>query len=409
VTVDRDERELLDSLEDLDLVNGSADILPDADTMDFPRITSTMLLLTERCNLRCQYCYSKAERAGADMSFEIARAAVDFIIDNARSTHRGQIGVNFHGGGEPTLNWRVLTKTVDYLRSRCREAGIKSATSICTNGMVSRRQAEWLGANIDNILVSIDGRAATQDFQRPRANGGPSYAGVAATLAFFDEERIPFSLRSTVTDFSEGDFVADYRHLVETFHPVNMCVEPLFVCGRCESATCSRPTQEGFIGLFSRILEETELTKVPISYSGGRIFQLDTAFCGAAGHNFFVTARGMVTACVEVASENDSRAGQFIYGRFDPGKKGFDFDLEVYRSLAGLRVQYFDGCGDCLAKYHCCGDCLAKSPDLLRNPAMRNGYRCAINKELTTRILLNEYRRLSRRVEEPASAQGGSR
>jgi uncharacterized protein len=406
---DEDELEMLESLARIDLVNGEPGSLPGVPAMDFRRITSTMLLLTERCNLRCQYCYSKAESYGRDMPFEIAKAAVDFIIGNAQKTRNGMIGVNFHGGGEPTLNWRVLTRTVQYIRERCGETGIKGMTSICTNGMISPRQAEWIGENIDNILVSIDGGPATQNFQRPMARGGPSYDRVAGTLSYFDGKKRPFSLRSTVTDHSEARFAEDYRHLVEAFHPANICVEPLFVCGRCETASCGRPTRAGFIELFSEALDITASTKVPISYSGGRAHNLDTAFCGAAGYNFFVAASGDVTACVEVASRDDPRAGRFVYGRYDRSTGEFEFDLEVYRGLSGLRVQYFEACRDCFAKYHCCGDCLAKSSDPGDPLAERNDYRCSINKELTKRILLHEYRRLTSRVEGPEPPRGGTR
>lgn len=128
---------------------------------------------------------------------------------------------------------------------------------------------------------------------------------------------------------------------------------------------------------------------------------LDTRFCGAAGSNFFVTPRGDVTACVEVSRRDDPRAEVFMYGRYDASSGKFAFDNEKFQQLVRLRVQEFDSCRDCFARWHCCGDCLAKAPAVSKIKEQRNLYRCRINQAFTKHQLLMELQSADGRVEVP--------
>lgn len=47
--------------------------------------TAVTLFLTNRCNLRCLYCYAAAgEHAPQDMNWEIAKAAIDLVAHHAK-------------------------------------------------------------------------------------------------------------------------------------------------------------------------------------------------------------------------------------------------------------------------------------------------------------------------------------
>ena len=70
------------------------------------------LELTKRCNLRCKYCYFRAqheEKSSVDMSLEIGKAAFDRLFDAPLSRY----SVSFFGG-EPLLNFSVLRELVLY-------------------------------------------------------------------------------------------------------------------------------------------------------------------------------------------------------------------------------------------------------------------------------------------------------
>ncbi len=107
------ETEFLDHLVRIGLVNGSPEKRPIHHNFPEPRPVRTMLLVSDRCNLRCLYCYNNADEVGGLMSFNVAKAAIDFLINNAKRMQSKLIDLGFHGGGEPTTNWDVLTKAVE--------------------------------------------------------------------------------------------------------------------------------------------------------------------------------------------------------------------------------------------------------------------------------------------------------
>ncbi|MGA2034858.1 MAG: hypothetical protein ABSG68_21620 [Thermoguttaceae bacterium] len=99
--------EAMSLLMDLGLVNGPPDELHEDGNGDF-RPTETTLFLTRACNLRCVYCYASGGERPNVMPWQVAKAAVDFVLENAAALEQSSVGVSFHGGGEPTLAWTLL-------------------------------------------------------------------------------------------------------------------------------------------------------------------------------------------------------------------------------------------------------------------------------------------------------------
>jgi uncharacterized protein len=393
------EREVVDSpsaipflqqLIEIGVVNGCGDKEPGIDQPGKPLPARLMLLISERCNLLCEYCYSKATSSAPIMSREIARHAIELAVANAETIPNRCVDLTFHGGGEPTMNWSVLVDTVSYGKTLCEERNLGFKTTICTNGIVSKKKAEWLADNIDTVVVSIDGAPDIQDVQRPLAAGGSSFALTSRTLDVLSKKGKSYILRMTATERSEQHIAEQYAFLAKRFKPRSICIEPLFVCGRCATNACQPPQKELFVsGFLSSMLKSPELG-VSAQYSGGRIYYLDSIFCGAAGHNFIVTSAGLVTSCLEVTSRDDPRSESFVYGSYDAGRGEFVFDLNRFRSLGQLRVQGMDWCRDCFAKWHCAGDCPAKVSQPGNVNSGKNSYRCEVNRQITLSQLYAE-------------------
>ena len=88
--------------------------------------------------------------------------------------------------------------------------------------------------------------------------------------------------------------------------------------------------------------------------------------------------------------DKDTRAGLFIYGRYDFDKHRFRFEKQVVEQLTGLHVGSMGRCQHCFARWNCGGDCIAKialggiDNILAEQPVDR----CAANRALTADQLI---------------------
>jgi uncharacterized protein len=386
---DDDSRSFLAALAAAGVLNGVPAAIPGGPSTQEPRPFRLVLLPSNRCNLRCVYCYREAGAAGTLMPNEVALAAVELALCNAEQTPERRIELGFHGGGEPTLNWDVMVRSTEHAERRARARNLHLTTSLCTNGMLDPDQVDWAVSHMHSVIVSVDGPPELQNLQRPLADGGPSFERVASTLDRLAARGKRVGIRLTATEHSQGRLERAVEFLAERFRPRTIQVEPLFTCGRCSQSGCQPPTLESFLDAVPRAQALARAHDCAVQCSGARFRFLDTRFCGAAGSNFFVTADGDVTSCLEVTDARDARAELFFYGRYRSGP-GFQFHHERFARLRALRVQAFSACADCFARWHCGGDCLAKSPAIERIPVERNQYRCAIIKHLTLRQLASE-------------------
>jgi uncharacterized protein len=117
--------------------------------MPLPRFSDLTLILTERCNLSCDFCYvPKRHRA---MSPELALRAVDWLVDRAPEGARPSVGFF---GGEPLLARELCGRVVAHGRRRLGD-GIRF--TMPTNGTLvdGAVAAELRQAGVE-LALSVD-------------------------------------------------------------------------------------------------------------------------------------------------------------------------------------------------------------------------------------------------------------
>ncbi|MGE5328322.1 MAG: radical SAM protein [Deltaproteobacteria bacterium] len=142
--------------------------------------TECDLMLTEDCNLRCKYCYENAARCNSSyMSFNTAKKAADFLIDNAQKNGQKNLEINFFGG-EPLLNLDVMISFFHYAVDKANKCNVKLFFSLMTNGTIYNEKIEkffldWY-RTIKNIKIQIstDGIPQVQDKYRRAQNDKPT-------------------------------------------------------------------------------------------------------------------------------------------------------------------------------------------------------------------------------------------
>ena len=125
-----------------------------------PIVKSLCLLVTHDCNLRCGYCFADTGSFGGCrqlMSKETAEKAVEFAIEGSKKRHNLELDLF---GGEPLMNWPVVTHIVNYVSDIDRISITHEAFSREGFALGAVVAAEWLkGKNgffsMDDVMGAI--------------------------------------------------------------------------------------------------------------------------------------------------------------------------------------------------------------------------------------------------------------
>ena len=132
------------------------------------------LHLTERCNMRCRYCYVK--QSPETMTAQTARAAVDLAV---RGNER-RLGLIFFGG-EPLLCRGLIEETVAYAESRV-TPDTKFFYKLTTNGLLlDDAFLAFAQQHGIYIALSLDGTREAHDRHRTAQDGSPTHGLVCDT------------------------------------------------------------------------------------------------------------------------------------------------------------------------------------------------------------------------------------
>lgn len=135
-------------------------------------VKALCLHIAHDCNLACRYCFAEeGEYHGrrALMSYEVGKKALDFLIANSGS--RRNLEVDFFGG-EPLMNWQVVKDLVAYGREQEKLHDKNFRFTVTTNGVLLNDEIqEFVNKEMDNVVLSLDGRKEINDKMRPFRNG----------------------------------------------------------------------------------------------------------------------------------------------------------------------------------------------------------------------------------------------
>jgi len=349
--------------------------------------TTVTLFLTNRCNLRCTYCYAAAgDFQPMEMGVDLARAGIDFVVRNARRAGRPP-AVFFHGGGEPTRAWAVMMEAVDYARRAWprRERG-EVVFGLATNGVVSPEQAARIAEIFPGVTVSLDGTEDIQNAQRPRPGGGGSFRAVMDFIEVLRSKGREIVARCTVTALNVDRLAGLVDFYVKEAGVRHIHFEPAFLGGRCLDHSGNVPSPEVFARCYIEALDRAAALGATLRFSAARLMGVFSSFCGCSQDPFNLTPEGDVTACFEVCHSADPLAEQFHFGSLAPDSGRFEFDWDKLAALRSLTVQNKPVCANCFAKWNCAGDCPIKSRQPYRT-AEADSPRCRMIRTITRALL----------------------
>ena len=175
-------------------------------------VVSATLLLTNRCNMRCAYCFIDQDRPQRELT---EREWADLIDELAR---RGAQSICLMGG-EPLLApfFGVLVDRVHHHGMLCEAV---------SNGLLVPREIEHV-RKLDSLLISLDGAPEAHDYCRRNAAGGGTYRQVIAGIEAARAAGVPTRLNAVLTRKSIADIehlldLADRHDLFVTFSPIGV-------------------------------------------------------------------------------------------------------------------------------------------------------------------------------------------
>jgi len=347
------------------------------------RPTNAVLLLTNRCNLRCIYCYADAgEGEAQEVSFELARAAIDHVHQNALDLGRERFALTFHGGGEPIAAWQALQEAVAHARSKT----LPCTISMVSNGIWTECQADWVLHNLDRLTISLDGGPGTQDRQRPLASGRGSFQAVKKTIEILDRHDFDYGIRMTALPPWRGQLAADVEFICNETACGTIQVEPAFNDTRGEYRPPTQQESQDFAAGFMEAFAIAERAGRRFYFSGARPGTLTSTFCTAPYGGLIVTPAGDLVTCYEITDARHPLAEPCTIGRIENGRVVID---EAKRNAVMARLEARrEGCRDCFCYWHCAGDCHAKAFHPGGDATQETSARCQMNQSILAQMLL---------------------
>ena len=323
-------------------------------------VKALCLHVAHDCNLRCKYCFASTGDFGTGrkiMPIEVAKKAIDFVIE--RSGARKNIELDFFGG-EPLMAWDTVIQTVDYARSREKETGKHFRFTITTNGLLlDADKIDYINENMDNVVLSLDGRAETNDHFRKTVNGGGSYDIIVPKFQKLVEGRgdKDYYARGTFTK-QNLDFANDVEHIADEGF-ASLSVEPVSAEDGCgyELTEADLPAIFAeYDRLVEIMLERKKQGKAftffhfMVDLNQGPCVVKRLRGCGAGYEYVAVTPDGDIYPCHQFVGKDEFKQGNVMDGTFD---------LDIAQRFASMNIYTREKCRDCWAKFYCSGGCSA--------------------------------------------------
>lgn len=352
---------------------------PPADLSCQCRPVTAVLLMTSACNLACGYCYA----AGGDHDeLNLPGSFADLLVDeacaNARAMGEPRFSVCFHGGGEPTCNWDVLTHTVAHARSK----ELPCEISLTSNGVWREEQAEFICTHCDALTISFDGVRDVQDRQRPKRDGSGSFDEVVQSLKALDRHEKRYSVRMTVTEATVDRLPESVAFVCENTRAETIQVEMSFTSERGIYADMDGEFAPGFVTRFAQAADIGARRGILVFYSGSRPWVIARTFCQASTRALIATPEGRMVACFEAVHGGHPYADDFTIGRIHEG--AIRISPERQKAFDASQALRRRACGDCFCYWSCCGDCASRG---MASPAP-DSVRCRVNRDITKELLL---------------------
>ncbi|HHW31815.1 MAG TPA: thioether cross-link-forming SCIFF peptide maturase [Clostridiaceae bacterium] len=330
-----------------------------------PVVKALCLHVAHDCNMRCKYCFASTGDFGikrALMDPEIGKKAIDFIINASGS--RRNLEIDFFGG-EPLLNMKTVKEIVSYAREKEKKYNKKFRFTITTNALLlNDENIDYINKNMNNVVLSIDGRKEINDLMRIKVDGSGTYDSIIEKIKKIAESRNQdnYYVRGTFTH-KNLDFSEDVMHLAnEGFKQIS--VEPVVA-----QDGSGYEIKESDLDILFKEYEKLALEYVNRRKEGKGFnffhYMIDLeqgpcvikrlTGCGSGFEYLAVSPEGDLYPCHQFVGMEDFKIGN-VATLEDKG-----LNLEIQSQFINSNIYTKDECRKCWAKFYCSGGCAANA------------------------------------------------
>ena len=300
-------------------------------------VKALCLHVAHSCNLNCSYCFASQGKYHGDRT----NLEVDFF------------------GGEPLMNWQVVKDLVAYARTREEPCRKHFRFTLTTNGMlIDQDVIDFANREMDNVVLSLDGRKEIHDALRVDYAGNGSYDRIVPRFQELVKARggTRYYMRGTFTH-RNPDFTKDLFHMADLGF-TELSMEPV-VCAPGDPAALTAEDLE-------TVKEQYELLAVemlkrhregrPITFyhymldlAGGPCVYKRVSGCGSGTEYMAVTPWGDLYPCHQFVGEEAYRLGKGVT------------NTALREEFRSCNAYARPECADCWAKLYCSGGCAANA------------------------------------------------
>lgn len=151
---------------------------------------SITFIVTKDCQLACKYCYLVGKNAKERMPWNVAKQAIDYVLDHENEFREQSVVWDFIGG-EPFLEIDLIDKICDYIKvelfRRNHHWFNSYRFSFSTNGINYHEEKvqHFIKKNLDHLSIgiTIDGTELKHDLNRVyKGNNKGSYKDVVRNI-----------------------------------------------------------------------------------------------------------------------------------------------------------------------------------------------------------------------------------
>lgn len=363
-----------------------------------PNAYDSLLLLTEKCNMNCKYCFEhhNTNKMG-NMSKDVIIKSLDFLNNIGEDTNLSLFG------GEPTVNIEAFEVIANWMKN----TELKSIIwcKITTNGFnIDDRVINSLKTINSfvpvDITISMDGTKETHDIARVDHNGNGTYVKIVENMKKIRDElpNVSIAAQSTLNSYNISkwrDILFNCRNLYGlcNLHFVNLDDPDMSDDEHTLTKEDLRPIFEYYYNYIASVedLFDISFTNIFDSVICDPFKSRIVSICGAGWKAFGIRPNGDIIPChkyIDNRTEKDFKLGNVNDINLVIPDRYIDLDKKILVDGA-VHNQSGRDCTKCVLKENCKG-CTA-SNEIIGNDIMVKSDRVCERTKMLAELAL-EYR-----------------